>query len=32
AYKGDVLNVTGPPIPDPTRTQLEILCKQGGEK
>ncbi|EKZ6835911.1 phage head closure protein [Klebsiella pneumoniae] len=32
AYKGDVLNVTGPPIPGPTRTQLEILCKQGGEK
>ena len=32
AYKGDVLNVIGPSIPDPTRTQLEILCKQGGEK
>lgn len=32
AYKGDVMNVIGPPIPDPTRTQLEILCKQGGEK
>ena len=31
-YKGQTLNVVGPPIPDPKGTQLEILCKQGGEK
>lgn len=31
-YKGQTLNVVGPPIPDPKVTQLEILCKQGTEK
>ncbi|MBW9634945.1 phage head closure protein [Escherichia coli] len=31
-YKGQTLNVVGPPIPDPKGTQLEILCKQGTEK
>lgn len=29
AFKGLVLEVTGPPIPDAGCTQLEILCKQG---
>lgn len=29
AFKGLMLEVTGPPIPDAGRTQLEILCKQG---
>ncbi|MCU6671166.1 phage head closure protein [Enterobacteriaceae bacterium H4N4] len=30
--KGAVLNIVGPPIPDPKGVQLEILCKQGAEK
>ncbi|MEJ8326033.1 phage head closure protein [Kosakonia sacchari] len=29
AFKGLILEVTGPPIPDAGCTQLEILCKQG---
>lgn len=28
-YKGQTLEVTGPPIPDAKSTRLEILCKQG---
>lgn len=32
AFKGVVLSVVGPPIPDASCIQLEILCKQGGEK
>lgn len=28
-YKGQVLEVSGPPIPDEKGTRLEILCKQG---
>ncbi|NIG74674.1 phage head closure protein [Klebsiella sp. Ap-873] len=28
-FKGQVLDVTGPPIPDSKGKQLEILCKQG---
>ncbi|EMM5750030.1 TPA: phage head closure protein [Klebsiella pneumoniae] len=31
-FKGAVLNVTGPPVPDVKGTRLEILCKQGTEK
>ncbi|MGU3620138.1 phage head closure protein [Raoultella ornithinolytica] len=31
-FKGAVLNVTGPPVPDIKGTRLEILCKQGAEK
>ncbi|OWA84784.1 head-tail adaptor protein, partial [Klebsiella pneumoniae] len=31
-FKGAVLNVTGPPVPDIKGTRLEILCKQGTEK
>lgn len=31
-FKGHVLNIVGPPIPDPRGVQLEILCKQGAEK
>ncbi|STW30655.1 head-tail adaptor protein [Klebsiella michiganensis] len=31
-FKGAVLNVTGPPVPDIRGTRLEILCKQGTEK
>ena len=29
AFKHQVLEVTGPPIPDSGLEQLEILCKQG---
>lgn len=29
SYRGLVLNISGPPIPDAKGTQLEILCKQG---
>lgn len=29
AFKGQLLEVTGPPIPDSGRVQLEILCKEG---
>lgn len=32
AFKGYVLNIVGPPIPDARGVQLEILCKQGAEK
>ncbi|MDF7657632.1 phage head closure protein [Erwiniaceae bacterium L1_54_6] len=28
-FKGQTLEVSGPPIPDDQMTQLEILCKQG---
>lgn len=28
-FKGAVLEITGPPIPDPKGTRLEILCKSG---
>lgn len=28
-FKGRVLDVSGPPIPDSKGTRLEILCKQG---
>ncbi|MGH1530007.1 phage head closure protein [Yersinia proxima] len=28
-FKGVVLEITGPPIPDPKGTRLEILCKSG---
>ncbi|MFD3247476.1 phage head closure protein [Rahnella aquatilis] len=28
-FKGQVLEVSGPPIPDSRMTQLEILCNQG---
>lgn len=28
-FKNQVLDLTGPPIPDAKGTQLEILCKQG---
>jgi SPP1 family predicted phage head-tail adaptor len=28
-FKGMVLEVSGPPIPDEKGTRLEILCKQG---
>lgn len=31
-FKGAVLNIIGPPIPDARGIQLEILCKQGSEK
>ncbi|EKO4983782.1 phage head closure protein [Escherichia coli] len=31
-FKGSVLNIVGPPIPDAKGVQLEILCKQGAEK
>lgn len=29
SYKGMLLEVSGPPIPDARRTKMEILCKQG---
>ena len=29
SYKGQTLDVAGPPIPDEKGSQLEILCKQG---
>ena len=32
AFKGAILNIIGPPIPDSRGVQLEILCKQGTEK
>lgn len=32
AYKGAVLNVVGPAIPDSRCVLLEILCRQGAEK
>lgn len=32
AFKGAVLNVVGPPVPDARCIQLEILCRQGAEK
>jgi len=32
AYKGAILNVVGPAIPDSRCVLLEILCKQGAEK
>lgn len=28
-YRGNVLDIVGPPIPDAKGTRLEILCKQG---
>lgn len=28
-FKGNTLEVVGPPIPDAKATRLEILCKQG---
>ncbi|MBP1002382.1 phage head closure protein [Serratia fonticola] len=28
-FKGAVLEIIGPPIPDPKGTRLEILCKSG---
>lgn len=28
-FKGQTLDVTGPPVPDSKGKQLEILCKQG---
>ena len=31
-FKGTILNIVGPPIPDSRGIQLEILCKQGIEK
>lgn len=31
-FKGSILNIIGPPIPDSRGIQLEILCKQGTEK
>ncbi|WP_431623823.1 phage head closure protein [Citrobacter freundii] len=31
-FKGAVLNIIGPPIPDSKATRLEILCKNGAEK
>jgi len=31
-FKGLILNIVGPPIPDARGVQLEILCKQGAEK
>ncbi|MDZ9811942.1 phage head closure protein [Escherichia coli] len=31
-FKGAILNVTGPPVPNIKGTRLEILCKQGTEK
>ncbi|EAA2610830.1 head-tail adaptor protein [Salmonella enterica subsp. enterica] len=31
-FKGAILNIIGPPIPDSRGVQLEILCKQGAEK
>ncbi len=31
-FKGGILNIIGPPIPDSRCIQLEILCKQGAEK
>lgn len=31
-YRGTVLEITGPPIPDPEGRRLEILCKQGGKR
>ncbi|MDI3139449.1 phage head closure protein [Enterobacter kobei] len=32
AFRGAILNIVGPPIPDSRGIQLEILCKQGTEK
>lgn len=31
-YKGQVLNIIGPPVANATGTRLEILCKTGSEK
>ncbi|EHF8232298.1 MULTISPECIES: phage head closure protein [Enterobacter] len=31
-YKGQVLNIIGPPVANATATRLEILCKTGAEK
>lgn len=31
-YKGQVLNIIGPPVANSTSTRLEILCKTGAEK
>ncbi|MGQ7110059.1 head-tail adaptor protein, partial [Escherichia sp. TWPC-MK] len=31
-FKGVVLNIIGPPIPDSRGVLFEILCKQGAEK
>ncbi len=31
-YKGQVLNIIGPPVANATGTRLEILCKTGAEK
>lgn len=28
-FRGSILEITGPPIPDPKGTRLEILCKSG---
>lgn len=28
-YRGNVLDIVGPPIPDAKGTRFEILCKQG---
>ena len=31
-YKGQVLNIIGPPVANATGPRLEILCKTGSEK
>lgn len=31
-YKGQVLNIIGPPVANATGTRTEILCKTGAEK
>ena len=31
-FKGNVLNIIGPPVPDRKATRLEILFKNGAEK
>lgn len=31
-YKGQMLNIIGPPVANATGTRLEILCKTGAEK
>ncbi len=31
-YKGQLLNIIGPPVANPNGTRLEILCKSGAEK
>jgi SPP1 family predicted phage head-tail adaptor len=32
AFRGAILNVVSPPIPDSGMVRLEILCRQGAEK